>query len=79
MAPKDHSPKKTKASPSTTAVSRPRWKMKALGLAVVVGAVIVVVFNGEYPSPSAMLTISDLRILRISVTSDSTTIFTDVY
>ena len=53
--------------------------MKALGLAVVVGAVIVVVFNGEYLSPSAMLTISDFRILRISVTPDSTTIFTDVY
>jgi len=52
MAPKNHSPKKTKASASATAVSRPCWKMKALGLALVVGAVIVVFFNGESPSGS---------------------------
>jgi predicted CXXCH cytochrome family protein len=52
MASKNHSPKKTKASASATAVSRPCWKMKALGLALVVGVVIVVFFNGESPSGS---------------------------
>ena len=47
MAPKKHSPKKPRISATETAVSRPRWKLKTLGLAVAVGAAIAVIINSD--------------------------------